>query len=103
MIDFIRILLKDYECLELERNPILDFFDTINLSTGELKTINKNGNKVTPSKKAFYNGLEFLIYDTGIVLLSGSLHKYWNNGSHNYNDFNIDSVDWVDILDKVST
>lgn len=23
------------------------------------------------------------------------MHKYWNNGAHNYNDFKIDSVVWV--------
>jgi hypothetical protein len=29
-----------------------------------------------------------MIYDTGLITLSGSLHKYWNSGAHNYNDFN---------------
>lgn len=95
MIDFIKILIKDFDRTILERNPLLDFFDTINLTTGELKTTNRNGNKVTPSKNASYNGLEFKIYDTGTIIFTGSLHKYWNNGAHNYNDFNIDSVLWV--------
>lgn len=88
-------MLKDFESNVLECNSLLDFFDTINLTTGELKTINRKGNKVTPSKKAFYNGLEFRIYDTGTIIVSGSLHKYWNQGAHNYNDFSIDSVMWV--------
>lgn len=95
MIDFIKIILKDFERSKLECNPLLDFFDTINLTTGELKTINRNGNKVTPSKNASYNGLEFKIYDTGTTTITGSLHKYWNNGAHNYNDFNINAVIWV--------
>lgn len=95
MIDFIKIILKDFERSKLECNQLLDFFDTINITTGEIKTTNRNGNKVTPSKKAYYNGLEFKIYDTGTITLSGSLHKYWNNGIHNYNDFNIDTVMWV--------
>lgn len=79
----------------LEINPLLDFYETINLTTGEMKTTNRNGNKVTPSKNASYNGLEFKIYDTGTITFTGSLHKYWNNGAHNYNDFKIDSVVWV--------
>lgn len=79
----------------LEINPLLDFYDTINLSTGEMKTTNRNGNKVTPSKNASYKGLEFKIYDTGTITLSGSLHKYWNDGAHNYNDFNNEAVLFV--------
>lgn len=79
----------------LEINPLLDFYDTINLTTGQMKTTNRNGNKVTPSKNASYKGLEFKIYDTGTITLSGSLHKYWNNGAHNYNDFNNEAVLFV--------
>ena len=45
----------------LEINPLLDFYETINLTTGEMKTTNRNGNKVTPSKNASYKGLEFKI------------------------------------------
>lgn len=95
MIDYIKIIIKDLTPSILESNSLLDFYDNINLSTGQLKTTNKNGNKVTPSKNASYNGLEFKIYDTGTVTLSGSLHKYWNNGAHNYNDFNFNAVLWV--------
>lgn len=79
----------------LEINPLLDFYDTINLTTGEMKTTNRNGKKVTPSKNASYKGLEFKIYDTGTITLSGSLHKYWNDGAHNYNDFNNEAVLFV--------
>ncbi|KRB54704.1 hypothetical protein [Flavobacterium sp. Root186] len=87
MIDFIKIVLKDFDRSKLECNSLLNFFDTINLTTGELKAVSRNGNRVTPSKKAFYNGLEFKIYDSGTITITGSLHKYWNNGEHNYNDF----------------
>ena len=88
MVDYIKILITDLKPFILEANPLLDFFDNINLSTGEIKTTNRQGNKVTPYKNALYNGLEFRIYDTGTVTLSGSLHKYWNSGAHNFNDFN---------------
>lgn len=79
----------------LENNSLLDFYDTINLTTGEMKTINRNGNKVTPSKNATYNGLEFKIYDTGTITVAGSLHKYWNAGAHNFNDFDNEAVSFV--------
>ena len=65
------------------------------MSTGEIKTTNKIGDKITPYKNAFYNGLEFRIYDTGTITLAGSLHKYWNNGAHNYNDFNLDALNSI--------
>jgi hypothetical protein len=92
LVDFIKIIIKHMQPSILETNPLLDFYDTINLTTGEMKTTNRNGNKVTPSKNASYKGLEFKIYDTGTITLSGSLHKYWNDGAHNYNDFNNEAV-----------
>jgi hypothetical protein len=91
LIDFIKIIIKDFNPAILEANPLLDFFDNINLSTGEIKTTNRQGNKVTPYKSANYRGLEFKIYDSGTVTLSGSLHKYWNSGAHNFNDFNFEA------------
>ena len=95
LIDFIKIIIKDLNPSILEANLLLDFYDTVNLTTGEIKTINRNGQKVTPSKNASYKGLEFKIYDTGTITIAGSLHKYWNDGAHNYNDFNIEAILWV--------
>ena len=95
MVDFIKILIQELHPSILEANPLLDFYDNINLKTGELKTVNRHGNKITPYKNAFYNGLEFRIYDSGTITLSGSLHKYWNNGAHNYNDFNFEAFKGV--------
>jgi hypothetical protein len=91
LIDFIKIIIKDFQTSTLEAHPLLNFFDNINLSTGEIKTTNRTGQTITPFKHAFYNGLEFKIYDTGLITLSGSLHKYWNQGAHNYNDFDLGS------------
>jgi hypothetical protein len=101
LIDYIKILTKNYNRSELERNPLLDFYDNVNTSTGEIKTTNRNGDKITPSKNAEYLGLEFKIYDTGTITISGSLHKYWNSNEHNYNDFGIDAINWV--LDDLRT
>jgi hypothetical protein len=63
LIDYIKIYVKDLNPSILEANPLLNFYDNINLSTGEIKTTNRTGNKITPYKNAFYNGLEFRIYD----------------------------------------
>jgi hypothetical protein len=95
LIDFIKIIIKDLNPSILEANLLLDFYDTVNLTTGEIKTTNRNGQKVTPSKNASYKGLEFKIYDTGTITINGSLHKYWNNGAHNYNNFNNEAVLFV--------
>jgi hypothetical protein len=95
LIDFIKIIIKELNPSILEANPLLDFYEHFNLSTGEIKTTNRHGNKITPYKNAFYNSLELRIYDTGLITLSGSLHKYWNNGAHNYNDFDLDALKWV--------
>lgn len=87
MVDFVKILVTGVCSIELEQNPYLDFYDKINLQTGQIRTVNRNGKKTTPYKNAFYKGLEFRIYDTGTITIQGSLHKYWNAGAHNYNDF----------------
>jgi hypothetical protein len=87
MIDFIKVQLIDFDRRLLESNPLLDFYDVVNTDTGEIRTTNKDGKKRTPCKSASYQGLEFRIFDSGTILLKGSLHKYWNQGLHNYNDF----------------
>ena len=99
MIDFVKIYLKDFNPSILEGNTRLDFFDNIDLSTGQIRTTNRNGKKITPYKNEFYNGLEFRIYDNGRTTIQGSLHKFWNSGAHNYNDFNFSA--FSDVLDTL--
>ncbi len=47
---------------------------------------------------AYYKGLKFKVYEPSIaypigrVTFEGSLHKYWNNGLHNFNDFGVREV-----------
>lgn len=102
LVDFIKILIQDFNPAILEANPLLDFYDNINTSTGEIKTVNSKGQKITPYKNAYFNSLEFRIYDTGSIYLSGSLHKYYNVGAHNFNDFNFEAFLYVlkDLKDK---
>ncbi len=95
MIDYIKIQLKDYLVNNLLENPLLYFSQDINTNTGEIRTINQKGKKYTPYQIAYYNALTFKIYDTGSVFVYGSLHKYFNNGLHNYNDFDINAIQYV--------
>lgn len=44
---------------------------------------------------AKYKGLTFKIYRTGYIVMTGSLHKYFNDGKHNYNDFTIENLKTV--------
>lgn len=102
MTDFLKILVKFIDTTLLESNPLLEFFyDGVNIDTGELKTTNKKGHKITPCKKAYYKNLEFKIYNTNTVTISGSLHKYYNNGLHNYDAFNF--IAFLAVLNDLKT
>ena len=87
-----------------EHHPLL-LFELKNVAEdGELiprlkkgkEVTDRNGNVIykTVYRQAFYKGLEFKIYDItkstpyNRITIEGSLHKYWNNGAHNFNDFN---------------
>ncbi len=95
MIDYIKIQLKDYSVNNLLENPILYFSQEINVNTGEIRTTNKRGKRITPYQIAYYRNLTFKIYDTGSIFIYGSLHKYFNKGLHNYNDFDINAIQYV--------
>lgn len=85
MIDFIKINVINTNIDNIEVNPLLDFMQILNTKTGELNTY----------KNAIFKGLEFKIYEPNEktsqrrLTIEGSLHKYWNNGAHNFNDFGI--------------
>lgn len=89
MIDFINAIITGINPKELELNQHLNFCNEVNTSTGEIRTKKRNTKNKIPHINAFYRGLEFKIYDNDKIYLNGSLHKYWNSGAHNYNDFNL--------------
>lgn len=82
---------KGYDQI-LISNPLLDFYCSVNPYTAEIRTKNKRGEKITPYQTAWHKDIRFRIFDTGRVVVDGSLHKYWNNGEHNFNDFNVENV-----------
>jgi hypothetical protein len=101
-----------------EHHPLL-LFELKNVTQdGELIPRLKKGKEVTGRdgnliyktvyRQAFYKGLDFKIYNItkltpyNRITIEGSLHKYWNNGAHNFNDFNISAIIDVqkDLKDK---
>lgn len=98
MIDFVKYEIKDYDAQRLEENQFVDFIDEVNASTGEIGAY----------KVGRFKGLKIVIYyptetnPYSRVTLAGSLHKYWNDGKHNYNDFGIKEIKEVntDLIEK---
>lgn len=100
MIDYVKISLVNYDHKQLFNSNLLEFFESINTHTGELKTIGPNGKERKPHQTAFYRGLTFKVYHHGPVYFSGSLHKYWNEGLHNYNLFDYNA--FLDVLNDLN-
>ena len=69
MIDYVKILLKDIDVNSVFRIPILDFKTELSEKTGEIST----------KKIAEYHFCKVIIYDSGLVLFTGSIHKLWNS------------------------
>lgn len=60
----------------------------------------KDGEILNNTRFAEYKGLTFSIKNNN-VKLNGSLHKYHNNGIHNYNDFHFSEL--IDVINDIST
>jgi hypothetical protein len=108
LIDFLKVELINSDTAYFEQHPLL-LFELKNVTeNGELIPVIKNGKTEKDNKgniiyksvlkQAFYKGLEFKIYDATEktaykrLTIEGSLHKYWNNGAHNFNDFGINEI-----------
>jgi hypothetical protein len=79
MVDFVKIAIRDGHFIK--NSKLLDFKVLVSSKTGELE------NKLTAKHK----GLKFYLYDSGRLIIQGSLHKYKNNG-YNYNDFTLNEL-----------
>ncbi len=83
MLDYIKLEIVGFNVEQLEQNPLLNFESHINEKTG----------KECKCRHAFYNGLIFSIKETQKkitkkqIIIEGSLHKYYNKGEHNFDDF----------------
>ena len=76
-IDFIKCKVVNFPKEVFLNNPVLDFISFINTETGEIKT----------KRIAYYKNFKIVINDSGYIEFSGSIHMYFNEGKHNYNDF----------------
>ena len=89
MFDFIKAVIPAMHREMLLNNPLLDFKLEVSEKTGEV------GRKSI----AEYKGLKFIVFtDSTYMELQGSVHKYYNGGIHNANQFGLNELLWV-ILD----
>ena len=88
MFDFVKTNIKNILPEELIHNRLLNFAITVD-SEGEIK-----------NRIAEYNNLKFKIVNERFINLNGSVHKYYNEGVHNYNDFTIRN--FVDVCKDLS-
>ena len=89
MIDYIKLSsrLNTPEIADLRSK--IDFFESINGSTGEPEKILANGKKVSYRSTAWIKNIKLELFPKGYIEIAGSLHKYYNDGKHNYNQFGI--------------
>jgi hypothetical protein len=94
MIDFVKVKINPSDVPnDFINHKLLNFTQAINSRTGELK-------KGVKRVDAEYDNLKFFLYDSGLLIVSGSIHKFFNEGYHNYNTFDIKSLNTA--LDKIN-
>lgn len=77
-IDFIKAEIIDISQSIISDNPLLTFICKVNMRTGE----------ISEHKEAYYKNFKIQIFKSGRIWLSGSIHTFYNDGKHNYNDLN---------------
>ena len=87
MIDYIKLnkYLTGKEVDQLINR--IDFYGSFNNSTAELVSISSNGKRVRPYLFGWEKNMKIKLYPSGWLEVSGSLHKLFNDGKHNYNKF----------------
>ena len=89
MIDYIKLSsrLNSTQVSDLKKR--IDFNGSYNESTGEPEKILANGKKASYRSTAWIKNIKLDLFPKGYIELAGSLHKYYNDGKHNYNQFGI--------------
>lgn len=83
MIDFIKASVVGIDTATIYQRENLSFTQEVNTRTGEL----------SEKLKAECKNLAFEYFpSSGRMTLAGSLHKYWNDGFHNFNDFALSDI-----------
>lgn len=84
MIDYVKVRLWNANPKQFLEHPQLDFKSIVSVTTGE----------IYEGMEAKFQGLTFKIF-RNTIKMEGSLHKYWNLGLQNYNDFSAKSILFV--------
>jgi len=87
MVDFIKAVIPPKDIPLLYENDILDFKQEVSIKTGEMSN----------REIAEYHNLKFIVYAGSYAEIKGSLHKFFNGGLHNANDFSL-----MDLLITIS-
>ena len=87
MIDYIKLSSRLNSTQVADLRSKIDFFESINGSTGEHEKILANGKKVSYRSTGWTKNMKLDLFPEGYIELSGSLHKYYNDGKHNFNQF----------------
>lgn len=95
LIDGLKAKGKHVESTNIVDNILLSFVTKNVSDEGEVlksSRVGKDGNLIykTPYKEAQHKGLRIAYSENKNFRISGSIHKYYNNGLHNYNDFSED-------------
>jgi hypothetical protein len=93
MIDFIKLSSRLNAIQMADLRSKIDFFESINGSTGDHEKILANGKKVSYRSTGWIKNIKLELFPKGYIELAGSLHKYFNDGKHNYNQFGINEVE----------
>jgi hypothetical protein len=88
-LDGFRAEIIQLNTVEILDNDLLNFGRSVNEDTGEvIERFAADGTKLQPKRIAFYKGLTFQYFlESKRLILSGSFHKYYNDGRHNHNQF----------------
>jgi hypothetical protein len=87
MFDGIKTNISGIPVEEFYKNPLLSFFP------------HKDRRDII-SQRAEFKGLDIRIYGNTTISIKGSLHKYHNEGEHNYNEFNLSQ--FMEVLHDLS-
>ena len=89
MIDYIKLSSRLNTTQMADLKNRIDFNGSYNESTGEPEKILANGKKASYRSTAWIKNIKLDLFPKGYIELDGSLHKYYNDGKHNYNQFGI--------------
>jgi hypothetical protein len=87
MIDYIKLSSRLNSTQVSDLKNRIDFNGSYNESTGEPEKILANGKKVSYRSTGWTKNMKLELFPNGYIELAGSLHKYHNDGKHNFNQF----------------